>query len=85
MDFMSFSDSNEQSARSEDGVWELVPRLGDWGMKSPIVPLLQSHEEKQSGSSAKPDGRFTHHSVLFESLIKKQKTRPFHLWKERVS
>ena len=46
MDFMSFSDSNEQSARSENGVWGLVPRLGGWGMKSPIVPLLRSHEEK---------------------------------------
>ena len=50
-----------------------VPRLGVWGMKSPIVPLLRSHEEKQSGSRAKPDGRFTHHSVLFESLIKNTK------------
>ena len=46
MDFMSFSDSNEQSARSENGVWGPVPRLGVWGMKSPIVPLLRSHEEK---------------------------------------
>ena len=73
MDFMSFSDSNEQSARSENGVWGLVPRLGVWGMKSPIVPLLRSHEEKQSGSRAKPDGRFTHHSVLFESLIRNTK------------
>ena len=73
MDFMSFSDSNEQSARSENGVWGLVPRLGVWGMKSPIVPLLRSHEEKQSGSRAKPDGRFTHYSVLFESLIKNTK------------
>ena len=50
-----------------------VPRLGVWGMKSPIVPLLRSHEEKQSGSRAKPDGRFTHYSVLFESLIKNTK------------
>ena len=74
MDFMSFSDSNEQSARSEDGVWNLVARLGGgWGMKSPIVPLLRSHEEKQSGSKAKPDGRLTHHSVLFESLIRNTK------------
>ena len=77
MDFMSFSDSNEQSARSEDGVWGLVPRLGVWGMKSPIVPLLRSNEEKQSGSRAKPDGRFTHHSVLFENLIKNTKNTPF--------
>ena len=77
MDFMSFSDSNEQSTRSEDGVWGLVPRLGVWGMKSPIVPLLRSNEEKQSGSSAKPDGRFTHHSVLFESLIRNTKNTPF--------
>lgn len=85
MDFMSFSDSNKQSARSEDGVWNLVPRLGDWGMKSPIVPLLRIHEENQSGNRAKPDDRLTHHSVLFEISIKIQKTRSLHPWKERVS
>ena len=35
MDFMSFSDSNEQSARSEDGVWNLVARLGGVGDEVP--------------------------------------------------
>ena len=85
MDFMSFSDSNEQSARSEYGVWNLVPRLGDWGMKSPIVPLLRSHEEKQSGSRAKltVGSRITR--FCLKALSKIQKTRSLHPWKERVS
>ena len=63
--------SNQREAKMGSGDWS--PGWGGWGMKSPIVPLLRSHEEKQSGSRAKPDGRFTHHSVLFESLIKNTK------------
>ena len=70
MDFMSFSDSNEQSARSENGVWGLVPRLGAWGMKSPIVPLSRSDSEIKSGSEAKPDGRLTHGWVLLGNDVR---------------
>lgn len=43
MDFMSFSDSNEQSARSENGVWGLVPRLGFGAAALTfLLPLVRS-------------------------------------------
>ena len=47
MDFMSFSDSNKQSARSEDGVWGLVPRLG-FGDEIPHRSLIAKRVRKSS-------------------------------------
>ena len=47
MDFMSFSDSNELSARSEDGVWGLVPRLG-FGDEIPKRSLIAKRVRKSS-------------------------------------
>lgn len=35
------------SARSEEEVWGLVPRLGVWGQKSPNVPLSRSDKREK--------------------------------------
>ena len=43
-----FLQSSEPSARSEDGVWGLVPRLGIWGMKSPNVPQIAKRSKKKA-------------------------------------
>ena len=41
---------------AKKGSGDNVPRLGDWGMKSPNVSHREAIKEKQSGSEALPDG-----------------------------
>ena len=41
-------------------------------MKSPIIPLSRSEEEKQSGSEARSDCHFAHNFVLSEIHIKQR-------------
>ena len=46
MDFMSFSDSNEQSARSEDGVWGI-------GVTRPLCGIQRDGNRKSQGVLAR--------------------------------
>ena len=46
MDFMSFSDSNEQSARSEDGIWGI-------GVTRPLCGIQRDGNRKSQGVLAR--------------------------------
>ena len=52
-----------------EGIWRLVLRQGVWRMKSPIVPLSRSEEERQSGSEAGPDGH-TAHNLFYLKFVR---------------
>ena len=57
-----------KTARSGVGSGNNIPRLGVWGMKSPIVPQSRSDQkEKQSGSEASPDGGSSRSPIWFDS------------------
>ena len=47
---VSAADAPFKPARSEEGVWGLVPRQGVWGMKSPNVPMSRSEKKSRQGA-----------------------------------